>query len=43
MLDDPERRVCPLCKRSFMTLIATMTGARARHLPLRGVSGTIQL
>ena len=29
MSDDPERRGCPLCQRSSMSLIATMTGERA--------------
>ncbi len=33
MLDDPERRVCPLCNR-FLTLIATMTGDRALDIYL---------
>jgi transposase-like protein len=34
MLDDPERRVCPLCKRSSMSLIATITGERALDIYL---------
>jgi hypothetical protein len=28
MLDDPERRICPLCNRFLLTHIATMTGDR---------------
>ena len=28
MLGDPERRLCPLCHRSTMILVATMTGER---------------
>ena len=34
MSGDPERPFCPLCGRSTMTLIATMTGERAMDIYL---------
>ena len=34
MLGDPERRLCPLCQRATMILIATMSGGRALDIYL---------
>jgi len=34
MLGDRERRLCPLCQRSAMILVATMSGGRALDIYL---------